>query len=1281
MKFIKDGPNIPDELLLALDEGRVVFFCGAGVSQAKAKLPDFFGLVDKVRTILGDLDDSLSAKNLPSKHDKSNSDIIGDSKEKPDIQSTISADHIFSLLEQDFSKRNIECAVAKALVPEDNDVVLEAHKILLNIATGKDGITKLITTNFDRLFDDCKRDLKTWQLSKLPNPTRPEDMNGIIYLHGRVTENYKGAEGNGFILSSEDFGEAYLAKGWATDFFKNVTDCYTIVFVGYSAGDPPVHYLLKGLSKSNDRLNKIYAFQSGSADYAVSRWNPKGVKAIPYDDKDDHAALWDTLEKWAKRIRDPERWQEKIIEMALRGPETLASFEREQVANLVSTKEGARKFLKSDPSVPATWLGVFDSSIRYSNPEQDENGYIVDPFTHYGLASDNVSESIHPDDYEEREIPDNAWDAFKINHRDQLELGSRHVTPLRGKTSLVSGLLPDRIKYLGLWISKVSNQNAAVWWAVRQSGLHEKIQEEIRWNLKRNNIKYLNHIRQSWNYLFEHWRAERNKNRLDWYDFVAETGNVWSKKTIQKYEEIFRPYLILRKSDSDNTAAPQINEETTLKDLIRPKIVYNKSYSEILIPDECLDDVVSVLKRNLDIGIELEIECNYYGIKGISPIIPSDDPDITSFERNRGLSGAVIFYTKLFERLIDIDVKKARYETETWSTVDNNVFARLRIWASRFEKLIPNDDFDEFFGKVSREAFWDRSHQRDLLLTLQQRWPKLPKATTRLIEKRILEGPEQWQKEKKQDFVLRNAFEILDRIYWLDTKNCRLNINLEKEINRLKNNAPGWTPEHAKNADRSREMRAGVFGTDTEHSALLKVPLSQVLIKAQEMNGRNWYGFVDYDPFAGLSGSYPVRALAALRLKAKSGEYPEWAWRGFLHSKKRKDDKLRFKNFIAELLVLANDEALKEIIYLASEWLLSVTNDMTEECVPIFEKLITRLLNFLSDNSDANDSDVACGGSDPDWATEALNSSAGNIAQILYHDPRFKNHTKKQELPVEWRKLVENSLALPGDNSRFALIFYCYHLNRFYKTDPEWTEKNLLSILQSDDTRTLEAWWNGYFWGVSRLPSPELFQILKPYLLEKKFFNKTFKKSNNHEKFAELILLGWGASNNKSISDNEFRKVLLSAGYDFRSHILSQFTEWSNRKNGKFWKLLRKQFLRQVWPIQKTARTPQDSARLIEFAFSDEEGFIAISDAILPLVGKIESDLDIRLFPSEKEGEWRIVDKYPERVLEILYRALPESANKWPYKIDTILKRIVDVNLSLQTDIRWIELTRRWSSR
>ena len=1310
MKFIESGPDIPDELLLALDEGRVVFFCGAGVSLADASLPDFFDLADKVRTTLGDLDDSSAAKILTKAHEavkiltdaisaididelieaREAVKILTEAREmisRTSVPGLISADRVFGLLERDFLECDIERAVAKALAPQKG-VDLWAHELLLDLATTRDGVTKLVTTNFDRLFDDCRSGLKTWQPPRLPDPARPGDMNGVVYLHGRATENYDGAEGDGFVLSSAEFGRAYLAEGWATRFFKDVIDRYSVVFVSYRAEDPPVQYLLEGLSKSNGRLDKVYAFHPGDTDDAASRWGHKGVRAIPYDSKDgDHAALWDTLKEWAERAKDPEGWREKIISMARGGPESLAPFEREQVAHLVSTKDGARKFLESDPPAPATWLCVFDPSIRYSEPGRDKNGYkMVNPFDRYGLAGDVVPAPISQDNHTgRRETPSTAWDAFALNRRDRLELRDEHVTPLRGDASLYAGRLPDRINYLGGWISRISKQNAAVWWGSRQSGLHESIQRQIRQNLKRSDTECAPNILHSWQCLFEYWRIERDESQYDCSRFSNELKAIgWNKEIIQKYEELSRPRLTERNYITPNVVPPQVDEETNLEDLMWLEPTYNKETWAIQISDERLAEVVSTLNRNLGIGVQLETECGGYSYMMLPTIISSKAPDTFQSERKEGLPGAVLFYTTLFERLLNLDVEKARQETATWSIDDNIVFARLRIWASRFQTLVPDEDFDEFFGRVSREAFWKGQHQRDLLHTLQQRWAKLPVSATRRLTERILEGPERRNNEPKQDFAKRRAAHIIERLSWLRIKGCIPNIN-DQEYKQLQNAVPDRKPEYAEDADRSWETRLGIVRTDSECSTLLSEQLPKVLAKAQEISGRTGQELVDYDPFRGLSTDHPVRALSSLRREAKRGEYPEWAWRKFLHSESRKDDKPRFKNFIAELLVSASDEALKGIIRPVSEWFLSVTDDLAEECVPIFERLITRLLNFLSDNPDAGDSGLVRDNRDPSWAAEALNSPAGNIAQALYRDPRRNNLAEKQGLPAEWRILVDDLLALPGDNGRIAMVFSCYLLNWFYYIDPEWTKEKLLSVLQSNDTGTLEAWWSGYLWGVRELPSLELFQILKPHLLGKAA-GQTSDEWNICDKLAWLVLENWdfpdARTDAERISDDEFREALLKAGYRFRSRVLSLLELWSEGDNehGKFWKPLRERLLRQVWPKQKEARTPQDSARLIEFAFSDEESFVAVSNAILPLIGKIERDIEITLPPFGKGG-FNIVYKHPCRVLEILDRALSESANNWPYEIGEILERIVDADPSLRKDTRWIELSRRWNSR
>jgi hypothetical protein len=198
---------------------------------------------------------------------------------------------VFGLLEREFVVRDIHAAVAKTLTPTA-DVDLSAHRVMLDLAKGPDGKTRLVTTNFDRLFESCDNSLPCWKPPRLPNLLRNDDLSGIVHLHGRVNAEYNGAEGDGFVLSSSEFGRAYLSDAWATDFIRSILDKYLVVFVGYTADDPPVQYLLEALHRSVGPRPTIYGFQSGDHSDAQSKWIHKGVEPIAYEEEQDHSALW-----------------------------------------------------------------------------------------------------------------------------------------------------------------------------------------------------------------------------------------------------------------------------------------------------------------------------------------------------------------------------------------------------------------------------------------------------------------------------------------------------------------------------------------------------------------------------------------------------------------------------------------------------------------------------------------------------------------------------------------------------------------------------------------------------------------------------------------------------------------------------------------------------------------------------------------------------------------------------------------------------------------------------
>lgn len=81
---------------------------------------------------------------------------------------------------------------------------------------------------------------------------------------------------------------------------------YVVVFVGYTADDPPVQYLLEALNRSSGSLENIYAFQSGGENDAAARWRHKGVRSIAYNAATGHEAL-------GARESD-NRWPDLLIE-------------------------------------------------------------------------------------------------------------------------------------------------------------------------------------------------------------------------------------------------------------------------------------------------------------------------------------------------------------------------------------------------------------------------------------------------------------------------------------------------------------------------------------------------------------------------------------------------------------------------------------------------------------------------------------------------------------------------------------------------------------------------------------------------------------------------------------------------------------------------------------------------------------------------------------------------------------------------------------------------------
>ena len=1276
MRFIENGPAIPDELLTARDEGRVVFFCGAGVSRAYADLPDFFGLADKVVQRLRVPADNAACK------------ILNEAQEismRTGVNGLISADRIFGLLERDFLVRDIEFAVAKALQPNPS-VDLTAHRLLLDLATTPEGKVRLVTTNFDRLFDDCDARLQVWQPPRLPDPSLNHEMDGIIYLHGCANKDYSGSEGDGFILTSSNFGRAYLAEGWATSFFREIIERYIVVFVGYAAEDPPVQYLLEALNKKERQLKRVYAFQAGETSEATARWNHKGVEAISYAEDNRHHALWETLEAWSVRAKSPDAWYQSVIDLAKRGPENLQAYQRGQVAHIISTLQGVRKFSEGDSPPSAEWLCVFDPNRRYAKPGHagwiGNQGPFVDPFDLYGLDSDSVPGKILPEDYiTKRDVPENAWNAFVANRLDRQSLHDDRFSSIWNQTPW----LPPRLNQLGFWISKIADQPTTVWWAAKQNGLHKNIQQQIKWQLEHSQKDIPLTIHKAWGYLFESWERNIHVIRNDWYELETRIKKFgWDSGIVRKYAEIYRPYLKSNESFWRGYKPQENNMDFRLNDLLHLNVEYPDIPRNITVPDEWLAVTIRELRKNLELALLLETEIGGYALQIRSSIVPDDGKKHDHYERTHGLSACIIQFTSLFERLIKLDITKAHQEFATWPVDDDSIFSRLRIWAGGLSELVTAEGFGQIIMELTDNAFWDSYQQRDLLLVLAKRWKDLQLDAQKEIEVRLLNGREKYPDEVEDEYKERNAGGILNRITWLENNGCHFSFDVQTETKKLLTCVPWWKPEYATEAIRSMEGQGGFVRTDTGHSSLIHEPLSSVLTKSLELSGRTEEFLVEKAPFSGLSVEHPVRAFSALTDAARRNEYPEWAWRTFLNSEARKKDQPKFSALIAERIARCPDNSITDFIHPATYWLLKASDQLAPKYPISFKKLLLKLTNVLRSQPMKGKTSIMRGNKERDWVTEAINAPVGNIAKALFYDPRTNGLTAGGGFHPEWITHVEALLALDGELHRHAMVIFSHNLNWFYAIDPNWTEAHLLAVLEGNAQYDKEAFWAGFF-GCSSVPNQNLYTRIKPELLAVAKINRE-GKLNYSQVLNGILLAGWGSINEKTqhriITNDEMHDVLLHSDVDFLSNILWQLNHWSNtgaEEENKPWADLLPEFLRDVWPRQKSVKIAAISSSLCNLAFSNPNRFPELVETILPLLTAIDGNH--LMLPNLGNSKDTIIDLYPRETLSLLYTVLPAKVETWPWGIEKIIQRISEADASLNLDERLIELKRKWNSR
>ncbi|MGG6895875.1 SIR2 family protein [Rhizobium sp. BR 315] len=1252
MRFCANGPFIPDELLISRDRGDVVFFCGAGVSQARAKLDNFVQLARKVIERLGAGQDSPARRLL---------EVATNASPIAGVGGFIATDRVFSLLEREFLTADVQAAVAAELRPTA-EADKSAHRLILDLAAVSGTDPRLVTTNFDLLFEESSPGLPSVGPGHLPDPRRA-DFRGIVHLHGRVTADYLGPDEDGFVLSSADFGKAYLADGWATQFMQSLLRKYSVVFLGYSADDPPVQYLLEALKSTSDEGGRMYAFQSGEGSTAAALWEQKGVTALAYDPANGYRSLWETLEAWAVRARNVDTWYSSIIEAAAAGPENLEPHVRGQVAHLVSTEEGMHQILDSEKLLPASWLKVMDPKERYERPYRNDDGAtrsVSDPFDRRCLDSDEVPEPVDPDRMlAERKIPSGAWDAFSLSKADLAEVGRESLTSFRGQEATVDGTLPRRLGLLSQWLWRVSSDPEALEWAIGQQGFHNNVRAGVLNQLEARFEFFQEGISDGWQYLFRAWDARRPGSHHEIFRIEQQVGHTgWTEDLVRQLALVYRPRLIIERSSMFSFGRTPPRPYSL-------KVEYPKPHRMLEVSDHVLAYAVRQFVQNLELAKSLEFEVH----DGDRVFLPStwENPEGGGLDVY-GLAGPVRVAQSLMARLKSYSLELARAEFLRWPKSDDGIFARLRIWAAGQAGLLSPQEAAVVFIELSDTAFWDDQQKRDLLLALRSRWNDLAIDGRREIETKFLKTSFPWQGQVDKALVYDEISRV-ERLGWLVSQGLDISVEAKRAIEQLLE----VLGEHAPNVEEAASSNAGgVFsiGTNTSPGSLTDLPIAEIIANAGDPAKIDFSERVVHDRFRGLVDAKPVKALSALAYVANRGEAPTAHWSSFLRAEGRKTDSVRMIGLIGARLVDLPNSLFDPILYPVSDWLNAVADKLYDHCPdkigPLWEKCVDAIRRIPPGKGSRN--------SEHSWVDEALNSPVYNLVNTLLSDPALKSMRAGRGLPPSWKAKMDGILAVPGHVRCLALVLLSRRLNFLFHVDRKWTNSAILPAMKDEDAAS-DAFFDGFL-SQNAAPRPPLFRKMKDSLLFRARTSKSRRSDSSH--LAGILTFVWSqeiARRRQNLSDIELREVLIHGGPGIATGVLWQLRH-SHQSNVVAADVVLR-FFRSVWPLQKALRTEQISARLVDFMLESGALFPRLLPLILP---RLTSCNGFDAFGLAEDGEGGLTDSYPAEVLSLLCKLLAGDPSKWPYATDRVLERLAK-NPAVTADPRLHGLRQRLGRR
>lgn len=1171
MRFVRNGPDIPERLLQAHEDGRVVFFCGAGISNP-ARLPGFAGLVGKLYTALAPTPNAVQ-------------------------QAAIKAgqfDTAIGLLEAEIvgGRETVRRELAGILTPDLSvPNAIATHEALLKLARSREGRTRIITTNFDRLFEEVivttSLPVERFKAPLLPVPKNRWD--GLVYLHGLLSVPSNASDLDRLVVSSGDFGLAYLTERWAARFVSELFRTYTVCFVGYSINDPVLRYMMDALAA--DRLlgespPEMFAFGShskGKEEERANEWRAKNVTPILYREHNRHAYLHKTLRAWAETYRDGVRGKERIVvesAMAHLLESTKQDYFVPRMLWALSDPLGlpAKRFAEMDPVPSLKWLEPL-SEERYHHADLSRFGVPPKSVVDEKLA---FSQIRRPSPYTLAPMMTLVDAGNRVSRWDEVmrQLARWLIRHLDDPTLL-------------LWLVKRGGQlhDDLTWW------IEQRLDELAKLERDDNTIE-LKRIRDNapnaipgplmqplWRLLLT-GRVKSWQSNFDLYTWREHFNRDGLTSTLRlQLRDTLTPRVSLREPFRWPAEDGEHREPERIKDLVEWEIVLSTDHAHSSLRDlskderwtaalpELLSDFSTLLRDALDLMRELG------GAEDRTDLSYMHQPSISEHSQNRDLRD----WTVLIELTRDAwlatsmqSPERAALEAQTWWHTPYPLFRRLAFFAAAQCNVIPRRRALDWLLADSLWWLWSVETEREALRLLVALAPQIDETMLGELERAILAGPPRGM--FKDEIEPERWTRIFDREIWLRLEKITdagavLGATGKERLNALSARYPEWMlatdqrdefPYWTGDGDDWRK-----FVATPRHRRELIEWLKQHPVKD------HWQ---EDDWRQRCRDNFATTACALCAL-ARDNVWPTDRWREALQAWSEEKLLKRSWRYMTPLLTLAPNMVLQPLAHGISWWLQAIAKTFEGHEAQFFT--LARRILALDHQDDVNTDEPVF---------RAINHPVGHVTEALLRWWYRRSLEDGQGLPEELKPTFTELCDTRIDKFRHGRVLLAAHVIALFRVDRDWAMQNLLPLFdwQRSEAEARSA-WEGFLWS-PRLYRP-LMEVLKPAFLETaRHYEALGKHDGQYASLLTFAALDPGDTFTIAELAGATR-ALPPDGLHDAAQALVRSLEGAGDQRTDFWINRVTPYLRTIWPRSRDNISPNIAESLGRLCIAAQDAF------------------------------------------------------------------------------------------